>query len=343
MKTYYNIFFIILLILFISFGCVNAVKIGGEKPSLVDTVIITNNNWADCVVATEYAYKINGIVLQTESDHLNINVEDMIKSINPKRIVIVGGPLAVSKNVEDSLKKYGEVVRIWGPTRVETDENILKLLNSNNTKVLVNGYNFSEVIIVASNNNIPVYAGVEVYNPNEVIRVYGNSSVKIYSIHDKRFIGEYSKDNVLEIPKKVIILNKPNIDVKYCYDDNIHAFGYPKANITTDYNNSEYNILLNKNSTSALTLLKYLNIPITTQSNKDILSKFNSDAVNNSITVAVDILVLEKTMAIYKQNGDLGQSLDEAKTQLWSKNIPVEKYNIPYNYLESYVNRYAHT
>lgn len=340
MKKYHNIlFFISFLILFISFGCVNAVKIGGEKPSLVDTVIITNDNWADCIVAAEYAYELNGVILQTEGDNLNPHVENMVKSINPKKIVIVGGPLAVSKDVENKLKKYGNVIRIWGPTRVETDENILKLLNSNNTKVLVNGYNFSEVIMV-SNEYIPVYCSIDVYNPNSVIRVYKNNTVKIYDAHNKRFIGEYERNKVLEIPNKVIVLNKPNINVEYCYNEDIHAFGYPIINISHDYYkyySNNYPILLDKNSVSALLLSKYLNVPITTQSDGNHVLQFNEDAVNNSITVAVNILVLKKTMDSYKQNGDLEQSLNEAKTQLWSKNIPVEKYNMPYNYLKNYI------
>ncbi|WP_292460719.1 cell wall-binding repeat-containing protein [Methanothermococcus sp.] len=337
----HNILFLSFLIMFLFFGCVNALKIGEEKPSLVNNIIITNENWADYIAATEYAYKLNGIILQTEGNKLNPNVENIIRSINPKKIIIVGGPLVVSKNIENKLKKYGKVIRIWGPTRVETDEKILKLLNSNNTKVLVNGYNFSEVVGIASNEYIPVYTAVNVYNPNDVIRVYENNTVKIYDIHNKRFIGEYNKSEVLEIPHKIIVLNKPNIDVKYCYNKDIQAYGYPMININSD--NYNY-ILMKKNDVSLLLLSKYLNISInsiniTNQYSKNSMFQFDSNAVNNSITVAVDILVIKKTLEIYRQNGNLGQSLNEAKTQLWSKNIPVDKYNIPYDYLKNYIKK----
>ena len=138
-----NLIYIFLTVLLLCSN-VDAIKIGEEKPSLVDTVIITNENWADCISSVDYAYDMNGIILQTEGNKLDPDVENMVRAINPKRIVIVGGPLAVSRDVENELKNYGRVVRIWGHTRVETDEEILKLLETNNTKGLVNGYDFNE-------------------------------------------------------------------------------------------------------------------------------------------------------------------------------------------------------
>jgi len=146
MVKWNNISLIILsftLLLFFSMGSVEGIVIGEEKPSLVDTIVITNSKWVDTIASTEYAYESGGIILQTESNELDPRVESLIKAIEPKKIVIIGGPLAVSNNVENKLKEYGTVVRIWGPTRVETNENILKLLENENTVVLVNGTNFS--------------------------------------------------------------------------------------------------------------------------------------------------------------------------------------------------------
>lgn len=313
----------------------NAIKIGEEKPSLVDTVVITNENWADCISSVDYTYNVDGIILQTERDKLNPDVENMVKAINPKKIVIVGGPLAISKDVENKLKKYGQVIRIWGNTRVETNEKLLKLLNSNNnTKILVNGYDFKEVASVSKERYYDtVYASVIVFNPNNVIRVYDNDNVEIYTITNNQLIGIYKKNEVKEVPNKVIVLIKPNIPTDYCNDENIAKFGYKIIDIPNYY----IGIPVDKNSPTSLLLSRYLDVPVVIGNETESILYFNGNSIDNSITVAVDILVLKKTKELYNKNKDLEQSLYEAKTQLWSKNIPVEKYNIPYDYAERYI------
>jgi putative cell wall-binding protein len=259
----------------------------------------------------------------------------MVRAINPKRIVIVGGPLAVSRDVENELKKYGKVVRIWGHTRVETSEKILKLLETNNTKVLVNGYDFYEVVAVSKEEYIPAYSEIKVFNPKNVIRIYYDDTVEIYDSQNKRFMGEYKRDEVVEVPKKVIVLIKPNVSTKYCNNKYIAEFGYEMVNTTNYY----AGIPIDENSPASLLLSRYLNVPVVVGSGTKPMFYFDSDnSVNNSITIAVDILVLKKTKELYKKNDDdLEQSLNEAKTQLWSKNIPVERYDVPYVYLKNYV------
>ena len=328
-----NLIYIFLTVLLLCSN-VDAIKIGEEKPSLIDTVIITNENWADCISSVDYAYGINGIILQTEGNKLNPDVENMVRAINPKRIIIVGGPLAVSRDVENELKKYGKVVRIWGYTRVETSEKILKLLETNNTKVLVNGYDFDEVVAVLKEKKYsPAYSEIKILDPKNVIRVYYDNTVKIYD-SQKRLMGEYRRDEVKEVPKKVIVLIKPNISTKYCNNKDIAEFGYKMINITDYY----AGIPIDENSPTSLLLSRYLNVPVVVgDGTKPILYLDSNNPVNNSITIAVDILVLKKTKELYKKNYDLDQSLNEAKTQLWSKNIPVEKYNVPYVYLKNYV------
>ncbi len=332
MKIHNNLIYIFLTILLLCYN-VNAIKIGEEKPSLVDTVIITNENWADCISSVDYAYNVDGIILQTEGDELNPNVENMVKAVNPKKIIIVGGPLAVSKNVENKLKKYGRVIRIWGNTRVETNEKLLKLLNSNNTKILVNGYDFKETVSVSKERYYDaVYASVIVFNPNDVIRIYYNDTVKIYTINNQ-LIGIYKKNEVKEVPNKVIVLIKPNISTEYCNNENIAKFGYKIVDIPNYY----MGIPVDKNSPTSLLLSRYLDVPVVIGNETEPVIYFNGNSINNSITVAVDILVLKRAKELYNKNNDLKQSLYEAKTQLWSKNIPVEKYNIPYDYAERYI------
>jgi len=342
MKRIYILIFLLLLP-----WSVEGLVIGEEKPSLVDTVVITNNNWPDCIVATEYAYKVNGVVLQTNTDYLNPSIESLIEAIAPKRIVIVGGPLAVSHSVEERLREYGNVVRIWGPTRVETCEKILKRINSEKEMILVNGTNFKDVIGVISQGYTPVYCFINVYDPNDIMRVYrDDGTVELYYYKSRRLIGRYDREYVLEVPGEILVLSRcPDMDIKFTNNRYISKFGYKLLDLenTSLNSNCKYLVEVNKNTPSVVLLSKYLDIPIVYDglnvSNSDHIITFENDPVDSSITVTVDILILKRTMELYRKNKDLKQALYEAKTQLWSKNIPVEKYNIPCSCLEEYMNK----
>ena len=339
MKGRYLLIFLLLL------SNVEGLVIGEEKPSLVDTVIVTNDNWPDCISAIEYGYRVDGIILQTRSDYLDPNVESLIETIAPKRIVIVGGPLAISYSVEERLRKYGDVVRVWGPTRVETNEKVLKKIDTDKEKmVLVNGTNFRDVLEVISKGYTPAYCFVNVYDPYDVVRVYRDDGiVELYYFKGRRFIGEYPKECVLEVPGKIIVLSRcPDINITLTNNRDISRFGYKLLENTSLGSKYEYVVVVNENTPSGVLLSKYLDIPVVHTSEipdgSNIIT-FDNDPINSSITVAVDILVLKRTVELYRRNNNLKQSLYEAKTQLWSKNIPVERYNVPYPCLERYVEK----
>lgn len=337
-----KMYFLIFLLL-ISFS-VEGLVIGEEKPSLVDTVIITNNNWPDCIAATEYAYEVGGVILQTSSDYLDPSVESLIKAIAPKRIVIVGGPSAVSYSVEERLKKYGDVIRIWGPTRVETREKVLKMIDSKKKIVLVNSTNFKDVMELISQGYTPVYCFINIYDPNHLMRVYkDDGTVDLYYFKNKRFIGRYDKEHILELPGEILVLKCPDIDVELTNNEYISKFGYKLINVRNISNYDDYIIVVDENTPSAVLLSKYLDIPVVYNSSENLegnyIITFDNDPTDSSITVTVNILVLKKTVELYRKNYDLKLSLNEAKTQLWSRNIPIERYNIPYSCLEKYVNK----
>ena len=342
MKGRYLLIFLLLL------PNVEGLVIGEEKPSLVDTVVITNDNWPDCISAIEYAYRVDGVILQTHSDYLDPNVESLIEAIAPKRIVIVGGPLAVSYSVEEKLREYGNVVRIWGPTRVETNEKVLKKIDCKNEMILVNSSNFRDVMGAISKGYTPVYCFINVYDPNDVVRVYREDGiVELYYFKSRRFIGEFPKERVLELPGKILVLSRcPDMNITFTNNRYISEFGYKLldlGNISLD-SQCGYIVEVNENTPSGVLLSKYLNMPVVYDGGSGSLGNdrvitFDNDPINSSIAVTVDILVLKRTVELYRGNNNLKQSLDEAKTQLWSKNIPVERYNIPYSCLEKYIER----
>ncbi len=65
-------------------------------------------------------------ILLTKPDELPEPILKAIKKLKPREIIIVGGPKAVSKEVEAKLRKYARVTRLWGETRIETSVEIAK-------------------------------------------------------------------------------------------------------------------------------------------------------------------------------------------------------------------------
>ncbi|MBW9224004.1 cell wall-binding protein [Methanothermococcus sp. SCGC AD-155-E23] len=333
-----------LLIFLLLLPAVEGLVIGEERPSLLDTVVITNEKWPDCIAAVEYAHNMDGVILQTHGDRLDPTVESLVKAIAPKRIVIVGGPLAVSYDVEKRLKSYGDVIRVWGPTRVETREEVLKRVDEKKDLVLVNGTNFREALEVISWGYSPLYCFINIYDPEDVVRVYREDGiVELYSFKSRRLIGQYPRKYVLEIPGKILVLGRsPDMDVKFTNNRYIAKFGYKLLDLEGVPLDPScgYLVVVEENTPSGVLLSRYLDIPVVYSSEdleKEGVISFEKDPINSSVTVAVDILVLKRTLELYRRSGDLKQALYEAKTQLWSKNIPVERYNIPYPCLEMYV------
>lgn len=100
----------------------------GVAESTVDTVILaTTVNYPDAIIAAPASVKFGAPVLFTEQESIPQETLDTLASLNPKTVVIVGGPFVVKQAVEDSLKGKGyNVVRLWGYTQYGTAVEIAK-------------------------------------------------------------------------------------------------------------------------------------------------------------------------------------------------------------------------
>ena len=351
-NKYFIIFFLILFfinIINISGDITNnKIVIGEEKRPLVDLVVITNDNWVDCLAATSYAYENNGVILQNNKYYLSSDIEQLVSAINPKKIVIVGGPEAISYDIENKLKEYGKVSRIWGLTRIETNNKLIDKINSNNknnnnTMVYVNSYNFNNVATVLSNNYIPIYVKVSIYDPKKVVRFYDGNTVHIYK--NNKLINTCSRNEIKELPGEIIVIKnigKYN-NTKYCYGGNITKFNYNQVNISNINYVNEKIILINKYNPSGILLGKYANTHTIITSNvynidnENNIIKYTDNPVENSIITTVNILVLKEASKKYEKGVSINELLDSVKTELFSRKIPVDEYNIPYSIAEKYI------
>jgi hypothetical protein len=123
-------------------------------------VIARGDLEVDSLAAIAYAKSKGVPILLTKSDELPQVTIDAIKKLNPKDIIIAGGPVAVSNGVEEELAKIAKVERIWGQNREETAVELAKKMEERTiikTIVIADGRDAStEAAIIANGYKAPV-------------------------------------------------------------------------------------------------------------------------------------------------------------------------------------------
>ena len=93
-----------------------------QRPDSISTVFVaTGESVPDGLVAAVAAGRANGTVLLTRPTSLPASVRAELSRLNPDKIVIAGGPAAVSDGVENALEAYAaDVARLSGSNRYDT-------------------------------------------------------------------------------------------------------------------------------------------------------------------------------------------------------------------------------
>ncbi|WFA04794.1 SpoIID/LytB domain-containing protein [Bacillus sp. HSf4] len=125
----------------------NVASAGWTNPSTV--VIVNRDAFADALSATPLAKKYDAPILLTDADSLTPKTESEIAKLKPDNILIIGGTISVSKNVENTLKKYGSINRIGGATRYEVSRNIANRMGNYSQAVVATGMVFTDALSIA--------------------------------------------------------------------------------------------------------------------------------------------------------------------------------------------------
>lgn len=137
---------------------VSVADVLGKRADLGNTIILASGtNYADALVANGLTHEaaLNAPILLSTRDELSQQVVDYLADHpNVDNVFIVGGPLAISAQVEEELEEMGYVTtRAWGATRFETAVRVLETLEKyldNRTEVFVaNGYSFADALIAS--------------------------------------------------------------------------------------------------------------------------------------------------------------------------------------------------
>ncbi|QXE19741.1 cell wall-binding repeat-containing protein [Clostridium sp. 001] len=119
------------------------------------TPLVITNGWgfADALSVSSVASCYKYPIFMIDNGKLSESNKDIISSIQPSKIFVIGGQSSVSDSVVNEVKNLqpsltdSNIVRIGGETRYDTSLNICKYFNSNsNSAVLANGANFPDAL-----------------------------------------------------------------------------------------------------------------------------------------------------------------------------------------------------
>jgi putative cell wall-binding protein len=112
----------------------------------------------DSLAATAYAKANSYPVLLSKPGELPSVTLDAINKLNPSKVIIIGGTVAISEGVENELSKIATVERMSGATRYETAIEVAKAVKTTPSVIVVTqGYNPAiDAVIISAVYNAPL-------------------------------------------------------------------------------------------------------------------------------------------------------------------------------------------
>ncbi len=125
--------------------------------SFEHAVIASQTSFADALTASVYAGAVGGVILFTDPQRLSVATSRVIDDLGIKRVTFIGGPAAISSEIEDRFRRQGlDVQRLWGQNRYDTARAVSsKVLDDTEYLFIASGRNFADAVAVGP----VVYAG----------------------------------------------------------------------------------------------------------------------------------------------------------------------------------------
>ena len=140
----------------------------GDLGESKTVIVASGDNFPDALAASGLSGKLNAPIVLTNSYQLSARADGQLARLQPKRVIVVGGPSAVSDGVVDQITKRvtapteADVVRISGATRRDTANEIFAQAEKQhakgqpdkdwnaNTAVIATGENFVDALSISS-------------------------------------------------------------------------------------------------------------------------------------------------------------------------------------------------
>jgi putative cell wall-binding protein len=120
-------------------------------PNGADTVVLAKGtNFPDALAGTPLAYSLDAPLLLTDQTLPKATYDEIVR-LKPQKVILLGGPGAVTVNVETQLRNMGITIqRYGGLTRFDTANNIANnIQDKGDTAIVVYGYNFPDALSIA--------------------------------------------------------------------------------------------------------------------------------------------------------------------------------------------------
>lgn len=142
-----------------------AVEISEAGWDSSDTVVIANGfEFADALAGVPLADQLDAPILLSRQGRLDESVVAEIQRLGATNAIVLGGEVAISSSVDDTLESLGlDVTRLAGNNRYDTANLIadeLSLHVSSDAAILVSGREFADALSVApfaANESTPIY------------------------------------------------------------------------------------------------------------------------------------------------------------------------------------------
>lgn len=197
----------------------------GDKHSSKTVIIATAYQFADALSAAPLSAKYeNAPILLTQTKQLNSEVESEIRRLGAKKVIILGGEMAVSNQaMQQARQLVGQenVTRINGSNRFETNKKINEVVGDVGGYFVASGENPADALaaapIAAQNNWGIVLTGSKKIDNNQVQMLQGKNvkilggemaissqveqQIKAHSPNAKRLSGTSRYDTLAEVLK----------------------------------------------------------------------------------------------------------------------------------------------
>lgn len=137
------------------FATAAAISFASYKTSMT-AILVKAHDSPDALSAGPLAYSLNAPILLTGTDKLHPTTSKELERLGVRKVIIMGGEKAISREVEEDLKvNYGfEVERIAGRDRYQTavlaGEYLLDVRGIPETVILASGKNFADALSAGS-------------------------------------------------------------------------------------------------------------------------------------------------------------------------------------------------
>lgn len=192
-------------------------ELGIEK---FDSVVITRgDHYADALSGSYFAIKNNAPILlvkEPKNKDDNKGVLDLIKESLSENgtIYILGGPNAVSDNVEKSLKALGYVDRIWGQSKYDTNLEILRRSNPEDEDLLIaTGEKYHDALCASTlRKPILLVADKLKESQKEFLNGFVSEGTNLYILGGPQAVSESLEEEIAEYKKPERIQGETRFD-----------------------------------------------------------------------------------------------------------------------------------